>query len=102
MAIVSQSAPWLEQYFTDGLKVIRLYARAWKTGEDPYKDGLWRVVLQPVTASGVVLAELAQDVDWTPKEEVLQWAQSKLGPSFRPTHQRVLGSDRTSRKGRPW
>ena len=102
MAIVPQSAPWMEQYFTNGLKVIRLYARAWKTGEDPYKDGLWRCVLQPVSAGGVVLAEQAQDFEWANKEEAISWAQNKLGASFRPTHQRVLGSDRTARNGRPW
>jgi hypothetical protein len=84
----------MEQYFTDGLKVIRLYARAWKTGEDPNKDGLWRVILQPVSSSGMVLAEQAQDYEWTKKDDAIPWAQSQLGPSFRPIHQRVLGSFR--------
>lgn len=77
--------PWIEAYYGDGTAVFRLYARKWKLGEDPTKDELWRVVLQPVTSSGKVLAEQVKDkdIDWVEHGQERKWASAKLGPTFR-------------------
>jgi hypothetical protein len=78
-----RSTPWLEQYFTNGDKVVRLYARSWRTGDDPYKDGLWRVCIQRVDGNKV-MAELVQpeDIEWVEQDSAVRWAQEKLGKGY--------------------
>jgi hypothetical protein len=74
--------PWIEYYLSNGRVVTRIFARPWKIGEDPQYDGLWRIVAQPVAPSGVVMAEYAKIIGYTPKEQVLIASQKNLGVDY--------------------
>ena len=94
------SAPWIEQYFTNGLKSYRMYARAWKFGEDPDYETLWKVCLQEIER-GIVLAERVTEYEWVPKDVTLQWAEDRLPGGFRPVTKQEASFGKRGPNGSP-
>ena len=88
-AMTIVAASWIEEYYTDGVSSYRMYAREWKLGEDPYKEGLWRVCIQPMER-GVVLAEQVTEYFWMQKEEASSWAKNQLPKRFRTATKKFI------------